>query len=256
MLNRDKDGYIVTSSEPYVPGEGDGGDSCHFMGLYVQATKDMSYPVLHYLDENYQGRRHPTQVPWNNPDNFSRDQLMCLVGALNTTGRHKSAKRLLLGYLKRGLFFGGNWERNYPGTRKYPFLHYYYKGSKRSDGSVDTRTSVITNKLDPDERIIKSWYDGRDILMPERVGAMIVTARFYPLYWMLPISYLFAFILILRKRYEVEDDDQGAYVSTMNVLGLLPLVKKTDPNYLAKFEKYFTGWRNMRDLYEIIKKGL
>lgn len=256
MLNRDKDGYIVTSSEPYVPGEGDGGDSCHFMGLYVQATKDMSYPVLHYLDAHYQGRRHPTQVPWNNPDNFSRDQLMCLVGALYATGRHKSARRLLLGYLKRGLFIAQNSERDYVGSRKYPFPHYYYKDSKKSDGSIDPTTVKWKNTLPPDSTIERSNFDSRDILMPERVGAMIVAARYYPLYWLLPLSYLFAFVLILRKRYEVEDDDQGAYVSTMNVLGLLPLVKRTDPNYLAKFEKYFCDWRNMRELYEIIKKGL
>jgi hypothetical protein len=256
MLNRDKDGYIVTSSEPYIPGEGDGGDSCHFMGLYVQATKDMSYPVLHYLDANYEGRRHPTQTPWTNVNNFSRDQLMPLVGALNATGRHKSARRLLLGYLKRGLFFAQNSERDYVGSRKYPFPHYYYKDSKKSDGSVDPTTAKWKNTLKPDPTIVYSRFDSRDILLPDRVGAMIVAARFYPLYFLLPISYLFAIITIVLRRYNPEDNDQGAVVSTMNVLGLLWLLKRVDPNYLAKFESYFCGWRNMRELYEIVKRGL
>ncbi len=122
MIRRDAYGIIVQQDGgPY----GDGGDSCMKTGVMatcgsVQDQLNLSF--FNRIDAPRSGilTRHPYQVPWNNPNNFTRDQLICWMAGAKTARFSDSSKQVLMACIKRG-FRAQNTEYDYPGTvKKFP----------------------------------------------------------------------------------------------------------------------------------------
>jgi len=132
-MNFDQYGLIVQD-----PPSNDGGDSCNRMGQYYTALGFLNNPapwplssrqecLLTYLnltDDNGDLRRHKSQVPWNNPKNCSRDQMLPMFTALALNGYKKDLFEQLFNLIYR-LGFYQNIERDYRGSRKYPYPHQF-----------------------------------------------------------------------------------------------------------------------------------
>jgi hypothetical protein len=135
------DGYFMSES-------GDGGDSARAHGI-VDLFGNLTFGwknhnVIRFmvpaadstqLKPTYTGlvMRHPTQAPWNNPWNFSRDQLICWASgmwSLNYTDELK----LVIDRLKARNWFCFNDDRDYPGTRKHPYPHKMTGGDPVDEG--------------------------------------------------------------------------------------------------------------------------
>lgn len=99
------DDQIVVSTEG-----GDGGDSAHRTGVLAFCGSSLDAGLLP-LFEKSPGRavRHPKQGPpafndrwWNDPDNFTRDQLVAYAAGCWRTGNTEIVQRLLTKVVERG----------------------------------------------------------------------------------------------------------------------------------------------------------
>lgn len=120
-LSRD-DGQIVMQRQ----GEGalDGGDSAHRTGVlaFCQSEVDSAnLPRFIVQQQPTTMTRHPTQVPWNNPNNCTRDQLIGYIAGCWRTGRTDIVAALLHAHATRAVpFTCQDIERDAPGTLKDP----------------------------------------------------------------------------------------------------------------------------------------
>lgn len=161
MIYKDAQGYPVNSTL-------DGMDSAMRAGvLGVFCTDPTIYPgdnrLAAYEIKPGLLTRHPTLPPANNPYNFTRDQMMCLVAAMP----QPTAERVLYATLKR-FCFAQDFERDIPGSTKYPFPNVYV-----NDQGAKTFT----------------WFDFADPLFPHHVGHLILCAKCFWLYPFLVFSY-------------------------------------------------------------------
>lgn len=115
MIYTDVHGYPVTK-------EMDGGDSAVRMGLLGVFNDPISGKIEDYVKDGIVVR-HKYQNPWNNPRNTTKDQIKCLVAGLYAQGKTEICKKILEAHQKR-LYFCQNFERDFPGTVKYPWPHY------------------------------------------------------------------------------------------------------------------------------------
>lgn len=99
----------------------DGGDSAHRTGVLAFCGSQIDANNLDKFYSNGMMVRHPTQEPWNNPNNCSRDQLIGYLAGCWRTGRTEIAQGLFYAHEKRG-FFCQNTEYDAPGTVKTPPL--------------------------------------------------------------------------------------------------------------------------------------
>jgi len=97
MLVRDSEGIICQHS-PYDPYYCDGGDSAARTGILAACGSDYDRIQAQSFVIEGLGVRHPTQVPYNNPNSFTRDQLIQLTAGLEV----KQARALLISHAKRG----------------------------------------------------------------------------------------------------------------------------------------------------------
>jgi hypothetical protein len=158
MIRFDDKGYPVEARY-------DGGDSAVRIGLLALCGKETNIDKV----ESYEVTpgmlvRHPIQYPWNNPKNFSRDQLMCYLAGIDKLELRDLAKRIFWSRAK-SLFFAQNIERDVPGSTKYPYRHCF---ARMEDGVEECRN-----------------FDFADPLMPNNVWAMIKAAR---IYWLYPFA--------------------------------------------------------------------
>lgn len=204
---------------------GDGGDSARAMGilkLFAGHTPDLG-KVLNYARGAGELVRHPTQVPWNNPKNFTRDQLMCLAPAMSVTS---FAKRILLATLKRG-GFAQNFERDWPGTTKYPWPH----------------------KVDGKWRL----FDFADPIMPHHLGHLAACAGYRKLSmlgWpLLALSCIFNSTSI--------DNEQNQLQCMIKIVGpwAIKLYKKYNTNWVIQ-TKYYWDRRNQSEIADAIINNL
>lgn len=204
-----------------VDGTGDGGDSAVRAGI-LKFTGFM--PNL--ITERYhKGEgllvRHPTQRPWNNPGNFSRDQLMCLIPALSPD----TVKKVLWSRIK-AFCFAQNFERDAVGTTKYPYPH-VVDGEKR-------------------------WFDYADPLLPNHIGAMVLRAKEWRLYWMLPVAYLLhVLFLVLHAKGKHYEENQT--IAECTVYGTLGLYKKLKPHWKDVSAEYW-GKRGEKEYHDMLVK--
>lgn len=158
MIRFDEYGYPVEARL-------DGGDSAVRMGILALCGKETNTDKM----ESYEVQlgmltRHPTQYPWNNPKNFSRDQLMCFLAGIDKLQLRDLAKRIFWSRA-RSFFFAQNTERDIPGSTKYPYPHIFIR---MEDGQSEKRD-----------------FDFADPLIPNNIWAMIKVAR---IYWLYPFA--------------------------------------------------------------------
>ena len=95
MIDRDAAGFPVDET-------GDGGDSAmrHGMLCVFERVTQHPYTMLGYeVNESGWLKRHPTQEPWNNPKNFTRDQLIPAITGAYAMGETKLCRRVLYALL-------------------------------------------------------------------------------------------------------------------------------------------------------------
>lgn len=218
MLKRDKNGFIC-QHDPNDPNYMDGGDTARITGLMAlldSMPDQLLLPQFEVSPGEY--TRHPRQAPWNNPGNFTRDQLTCYVAGLWKAGRHDIAKRALYGVLKRGLR-AQNVEKDYPGTKK-------------------------------------TFPDGADFIGPDVLWHLILCAKAYHLYIFAPIGYFFQFLSLLYNVTLGADKEQNQFYCMARVSGLEKLYKALYPNFNKNMESYWGGWRDQMEVAsEIQKRG-
>lgn len=195
MIYRDKFGYPVDET-------GDGGDSAVRAGILGLFSDDPITTICNYEAKPGLLVRHPTQYPWQNPWNFSRDQMMCLVSALPP----KVVRRVLWATLRR-FCCAQNYERDHPGTTKYPWPH-------RVDGK---------------------WraFDFADPLLPQHIGHLIVCARVYWLYPFLIVSWPLLYLSCLWNSTNVKTEQNQ----------LICMVKKAGPWWVKVYKRHNVVWK-------------
>jgi hypothetical protein len=93
MIKRDEHGIIV-QHDPQNQSYGDGGDSSRATGIMALFDSKFDQQIIakHYT-QNEGFVRHPTQTKWNDPKDFSRDQLLCLVAGMKKSGLSSLVRR-------------------------------------------------------------------------------------------------------------------------------------------------------------------
>ncbi len=77
-------------------------DSCRLAGLMAIINHLQAPNLSKYIIYNNLGVRHPYEYPSNNPNNFTRDQLLCLVAGLYKQGNINLCKKLCAAAKSRG----------------------------------------------------------------------------------------------------------------------------------------------------------
>lgn len=155
MIYLDDDKFPVDSTL-------DGGDSSMRMGMLLLCGQTTACNVRLYEHELDSGilRRHPSQDPWSNPWNFTRDQLVPITAGLHRLGMESFCQRIFYAHAKR-FFFCQNFERDYAGSKKFPWPH-----------------TFINDRGEPETR----KFDFADVLMPDHIWHLILCARLWYLY--------------------------------------------------------------------------
>lgn len=214
MLFKDKDGYPVEARL-------DGGDSAVRMGILALCGKDSDLKkIASYEVESGMLTRHPKQYPWNNPRNYSRDQLMCFLAGLDKLEQRELCRRIFWSRAK-SFFFAQNTERDIPGSTKYPYRHCF---ARMEDGVEECRS-----------------FDFADPLMPNNIWAMIKAARIYWLYWFAIVGIPFYIIsLIGHSKGNHYEENQLICESAINGRWALNLYKRINIKWKDVSLKYWT----------------
>lgn len=215
MLYRDSNGYPLDQTL-------DGGDSCVRAGILSMCREQ--YRSHHYVFEK-QGMRHPSQVPWNNRKNFSRDQLLLLLAGNIPTGFTHYNKDLFYSHLKR-FFFAQNFERDHVGTTKKPWPH----------------------KVDGKWR----YFDFADPLLPNHIGCLIIAGRIVWAYPALVLCYpwhlLSIYLHSLGKHHE-----ENQMIAECYIYGTLRLYRSWHKNWLSISREYWAK-RNEIEYHNMLVK--
>jgi hypothetical protein len=117
-LARDAQGIIC---QRQADGSLDGGDSAHRTGVAAFCNSTSDDKLLPSFESEGIMTRHPTQAPWNNWRNCTRDQLTGYVAGCWRSNRTDINQRLLHAHANRvPPFTCQNTERDAPGTTKIP----------------------------------------------------------------------------------------------------------------------------------------
>lgn len=207
---------------------GDGGDSANRTGLYKTFKPESAFNMKLFVNKSGACVRHPAKVPWNNPKNFSRDQLIPTVTGLYFQKEYGLIRKIFLKHMFR-FFFCQNFERDVIGSTKYPWPHTFINDA----GIKETR-----------------YFDFADPLNIDDIWLMIYCGRIYPLWILAPIGYLwFAISLVLFCKFD-KKQDEGQILCKCKVFGDLAI--KYYRKYRANWAmKLFTYWEKDRDQGEI-----
>ncbi|MBC7371257.1 MAG: hypothetical protein H7326_06820 [Bdellovibrionaceae bacterium] len=227
MLLRDQKGYLLDNHA------GDGGDSANRAGL-SELFGLAAEPLADY-EIGLTGKlvRHPSQFPWNNPKNFTRDQLIPFAAGLWQSHQTALARRIFWSRARR-LFFSQSTERDIPGSKKFPWPHQFINDG----GQLETRR-----------------FDFADPLMPDAIWHLILCARLKPLYWFGLIGAPWLFLSVVGHCLLSKSDDEGQIIAQAVVggRGFIKLYKKLKPDWQDSLERYWCGWRNMPEMAQAIK---
>ena len=222
----------VVNGVPVDNAADDQGDSARAWGILqiVQFTGEPLCPADKFMAGWGVACRSPSQVPWNNPWNFTRDQLMCLVAGFEAVGRHDLVRQLFWRHASR-LFFCQNIERDYEGTTKYPWPHRF------------------TN--DKGEKEFRA-FDFADILFPDHIWHLILAGRmwyFYP-FAFIGIPWL-AIGILVRIYSDNRDFELNQLFCQCYVAGKWAMrMFKRIPDWEISFRKYWAGWRFQGEIAE------
>lgn len=257
MIFRDKDGFLT--NETY-----DGYDSCFRAGVWQTFGGDYSR-LFHYADPILSPVRHP--ITANNRSNFTKDQLIPLMSGLYVTEDTYPARQIFWSLLKRG-FLCFNTERDIPGSRKYPWPHYFYKDSHPNSNTVHI-LSKDKSKVDLELegaalkgriiRIERKSFDGPDplFLSPHVLWFLARCARLHFMELLLaPVGsvWLFLNIYFQPKNISHESNQILCIVKTMGSFWV-ECYKKFNPKWELQVDDYW-GRRNEIEYAILIKNNL
>jgi hypothetical protein len=189
---------IYTNKSGYPSSVNDTMDSAVRISI-IQLSNDGEVPLLSNYEKNGLLVRCPEDAPANNPKNCTRDQLIMLIAAFSHVDNRPVCKRVLLSTIKR-LLFAQNTERDKPGSTKYPWPHSFWKDSE------------------PNTVREYKYFDCADIMGPQHVGGLIIAARYYLLYPLLPICVLFVLIELLFPSKDL-DKEQNQLIALASIYG-------------------------------------
>ena len=227
MIRRDSEGYIVDARL-------DGGDSANRVGLAAlfglpEKLKDfeVSPGVL---------VRHPSQVPWNNPQNFTRDQLLPFTAGAWRMGLFEMNRRVFWAHFRRG-FLAQNFERDAVGSVKKPWPHRFVNDA----GKVET-----------------SFFDFADPLGLSDIWHLVLAGKIKWLYGFGILGFPALFLSIVGHALLNRSNDEGQIISKAIVGGsfFVWLYKFVKPNWKMALKSYWVDRRDMRELFELITSRL
>jgi hypothetical protein len=200
----------------------DGGDSAHRTGVAAFCNSGPDADLLRrFEDNNGIMVRHPTQVPWNNPNNCTRDQLTGYVAGCWRAGRLDINRRLLEAHANRKPpFTCQDTERDYPGTPKDP---------------------PIGDPLGPDNIMFLRIAAGDTEAYTDLLGQ-------------------FSLQISIELADRGVTSDQNNLILESIVCGRLNLYVKVHPNYDQILRYYWSNWRGQpriaEELIWVIKQEL
>jgi hypothetical protein len=222
MIRRGEKG-IVCQHDPFDETYMDGGDSARVTGLLAMSGESLDrFLVDDFVNEDGLGVRHPTQTRNNNnnPNNFTRDQLLCLMAGLNsskTEFSESAAKKLFYSHAKRAFFCQNTHDQ---------------------------------------KNVKKLWYKSRDPLHPGQIGFLIQAARIRYLYPLLIFCYPFLLLELLVNVFVTPYRESNQILSVMNTSGSfwIKLYCKLHPNWKKPITDYWSGYpfRDQPEIAEII----
>ena len=221
MIVRDNQGFIV--QHPIT--ESSGGDTARSTGMMALFGSRLDMDLLLKLEKPPGSgllSRHPK---FYSNDCFTRDQMLPVVGALGLSKHPEKkalVKRVFYSHLKRG-FFSQN----------------YMKQFAEKDGT----------------RVNKGFF-GRDPLSPSHIGHLILSAKIYWAYIFLPFCYLWILLDIFyhaKVNPRAEPNQLIAMLMTYDLMWLWVLLH---PNWKRSLELYWCNWRDQKEIYDYIVKGI
>lgn len=227
MIYRDQHGYVMDMTM-------DGGDSANRAGLL--ALFGSPEKLHHYEVRPGWLCRHPFDEPWDNEYNFSRDQLLPFVAGCWKQGNHELVSRVFWAHAKR-FFFAQNFERDYVGTKKYPYPHEFIN----DQGKLERRS-----------------FDWADPLDPSDIWHLILCAKIYWLYPFGVLGYPFLILSIIVHAYTNTSNDEGQLISKCVVAGkpFVWLYKCLKPDWHEALFQYWTVRRKMDAMCELITRSI
>lgn len=227
-MNTDNLGLILDKN-------GDGGDSANRCGL-VSTFMPITCIDLLKFEKNGICVRHPNQTPWNNPKNFSRDQLIPLMSGLSEKHQYETARRIFWAHARR-FFFCQNFERDVPGSTKYPWPH-----------------TFVNDKGEKETRL----FDFADPLFPGDIWHMIKCARIYWLYWFAILGLPWFMIELKTFCRWNPGDDEGQMTCKCKKQGewALRLYAKWRDNWDRKLWDYWKVRRDQIEIYQVLSKAV
>jgi hypothetical protein len=260
MLIRDTNGFVVVQG-------GDGGDSAHFTGLSVLFSDDPCPMIQMFEIEKGMACRHPSQYPWNNPWNLTRDQLMPIACALGHLGHTDNARRIFFSRLKHG-FLAQSWERDCRGTTKFPWPHYEHRcknNPEKKKPAFQGWPQWLVKYARPvlfAAKIVKRETGGKwvlfnfaDPLWPHHICALAASAKVLPKP-LLRLLGLPTFCLEALTFRWGDNDDQGAMLATARALDIVSVYRKIVPDWDKRLTKYTSTGRGLEKWGEWIEPGI
>lgn len=218
MIYEDTLGYPVDQTL-------DGGDSAVRTGILAMCDEFMHRCITNYSTNKGTFIRHPHQDPWDNHKNFSRDQMMMLLAGFHRQEYNLYPHQHFFKTMKR-FFFAQNFERDYPGTTKYPWPH----------------------KVDGKWRL----FDFADPLAPNHIGAIILAGRVRWAYPFLPLCMCVHLIsLFFHSRGKHHEENQ--MIAECYIYGTLKLYRKWNKNWIHTSREYWAR-RNEIEYHDMLVK--
>jgi hypothetical protein len=184
--------------------------------------------------------RHPTHVPSNNPKNFTRDQMMCLISALPP----EINRRVFWATLKRG-FFAQNTERDVVGSKKMRRPHSFYKDSRPSTRTEPMKFNWKGMKFENQipiavgEEIETRLFDWADPLLPHHVCHLILCARLYAFYPLFLIGWPLLALSCIFNSKELDSEQNQ----------LQCMIFRAGPFFVWLYKKFGTNWKSQTRYY-------
>lgn len=219
MIRRDTYGIVVQHSADFT--YEDGGDSAMRTSLLAVcgSREDISLLVAFNCPPNSGTLvRHPFQAPWNNPNNFTRDQLTCFMSGAYAGGYYAMTKRVFIACVKRG-FRAQNTEFDYPGT-------------------------------------LKKFPNGPDLLSPSDVLHLAVCAKYnilvIGLLSLLGLPWFLASIIWATRGNPWQEQNQIICQCLTMGKWVIRLYAKLHPDYKKNLREYWGGWRDQAEIGEML----